>query len=394
MARDYVSARVNSIPPSGIRKFFDIAATMKEVISLGIGEPDFTTPDPIIKAGIASLQHGDTHYTSNSGTVELRKSLNGYLQRRYGLEYDPETELLITVGVSEALYLALTAILDPGDEVIVPQPCFVAYTAEVTLAGGVPVPIATRVENNFMVTREEIATKITPHTKAILIGYPNNPTGAVMTRERLLDIAQLAEQHDLIILSDEIYDRLVYASMAGGAAAAHTCFPTLPGMRERTILLGGFSKSHAMTGWRIGYSAAPQEISAAMRKIHQFTIMSAPTMAQVAAIEAIEQGEDFVEQMRQEYDRRRRLIVSGFNSFGMKTFEPQGAFYAFPSVAISGMNEDEFANRLLQEEHVAVVPGTAFGAGGEGYVRCSYATAYEKIEEALRRMERFVRRHG
>ena len=394
MARDYVSARVNSIPPSGIRKFFDIAATMKEVISLGIGEPDFTTPDPIIKAGIASLQHGDTHYTSNSGTVELRRSVNGYLQRRYGVDYDPETEMLITVGVSEALYLALTAILDPGDEVIVPQPCFVAYTAEVTLAGGVPVPIATRVENNFMVTREEIAAKITPRTKAILIGYPNNPTGAVMTRERLLDIAQLAEQHDLIVLSDEIYDRLVYASMAGGAAAAHTCFPTLPGMRDRTILLGGFSKSHAMTGWRIGYSAAPKDISAAMRKIHQFTIMSAPTMAQVAAVEAIEQGEDYVEAMRQEYDRRRRLIVSGFNSFGMKTFEPQGAFYAFPSVAISGMNEDEFANRLLQEEHVAVVPGTAFGAGGEGFVRCSYATAYEKIEEALRRMERFVRKHG
>ncbi len=293
--RDYVSARVNSIPPSGIRKFFDIAATMKEVISLGIGEPDFTTPDPIIQAGIASLQHGDTHYTSNSGTVELRRSVNGYLQKRYGVDYDPETEMLITVGVSEALYLALTAILDPGDEVIVPQPCFVAYTAEVTLAGGVPVPIATRVENNFMVTREEIAAKITPRTKAILIGYPNNPTGAVMTRERLLDIAQLAEQHDLIVLSDEIYDRLVYASMAGGAAAAHTCFPTLPGMRDRTILLGGFSKSHAMTGWRIGYSAAPKEISAAMRKIHQFTIMSAPTMAQVAAVEAIEQGEDYVE---------------------------------------------------------------------------------------------------
>jgi aminotransferase len=394
MARDYVSARVNSIPPSGIRKFFDIAATMKEVISLGIGEPDFTTPDPIIKAGIASLQHGDTHYTSNSGTVELRRAVNGYLQRRYGVDYDPENEILITVGVSEALYLALTAILDPGDEVIVPQPCFVAYTAEVTLAGGVPVPIATRVENNFMVTREEIAAKITPRTKAILIGYPNNPTGAVMTRARLLDIAQLAEQHDLIVLSDEIYDRLVYASMAGGAAAAHTCFPTLPGMRDRTILLGGFSKSHAMTGWRIGYSTAPKEISAAMRKIHQFTIMSAPTMAQVAAVEAIEQGEDYVEEMRQEYDRRRKLIVSGFNSFGMKTFEPQGAFYAFPSVAISGMNEDEFANRLLEEEHVAVVPGSAFGAGGEGYVRCSYATAYEKIEEALRRMERFVRRHG
>jgi aminotransferase len=392
--RNVISTRVEAIPPSGIRKFFDIAATMKDVISLGIGEPDFTTPDPIIRAGMASLQHGETHYTSNSGTIELRHSLHGYLQRRYGIEYDPETELLITVGVSEALYLALTAILDPGDEVIVPQPCFVAYTAEVTLAGGTPVPIATRVENNFMVTREEIAAKITPRTKAILIGYPNNPTGAVMSRERLLDIAQLAQQHDLLVISDEIYDRLVYAPMNGGAAASHTCFPTLPGVRERTILLGGFSKSHAMTGWRIGWSAAPQEISAAMRKIHQYTIMSAPTMAQVAGVEALEHGEDYVEEMRLEYDRRRRLIVSGLNSIGLKVFEPQGAFYAFPSVTISGMNEDEFANRLLQEEHVAVVPGTAFGAGGEGFVRCSYATAYEKIEEALRRMEHFVRRHG
>src|SRR5512136_1825699 len=345
--RDYVSARVNSIPPSGIRKFFDIAATMKDVISLGIGEPDFTTPDPIIKAGIGSLQNGETHYTSNSGTIELRRSLNGYLQRRYGIDYDPEAELLITVGVSEALYLALTAILDPGDEVIVPQPCFVAYTAEVTLAGGVPITIATHVENNFQVTKDEIAAKITPRTKAILIGYPNNPTGAVMSRERLLDIAQLAEQHDLIVLSDEIYDRLVYASMAGGAPASHTCFPTLPGMRERTILLGGFSKSHAMTGWRIGYSAAPKEISAAMRKIHQYTIMSAPTMAQVAALDAIGQGEDYVEQMRQEYDRRRRLIVSGFNHIGLKTFEPQGAFYAFASIKLSGMTDEEFAENLL-----------------------------------------------
>jgi aminotransferase len=393
--RDFVSARVQSMPPSGIRKFFDIAATMKDVISLGIGEPDFTTPDNIIASGIASLQHGDTHYTSNSGTIELRRALNGYLQRRYQIEYDPESELLVTVGVSEALYLALTAILDPGDEVIVPQPCFVSYTAEVTLAGGVPVPIATRVENNFQVTKDEIEAKITPKTKAILIGYPNNPTGAVMSRTRLLDIAQLAEKHDLLVVSDEIYDRLVYSSMADSSVQAqHTCFPTLPNMRERTILLGGFSKSHAMTGWRIGYAAAPKDLSAAMRKVHQYTIMSAPTMAQVAAIEAIERGEEHVEKMRQEYDRRRRLIVSGFNSIGLKTFEPQGAFYAFPSITISGMNEDDFANNLLQEEHVAVVPGTAFGEGGAGFVRASYATAYEKIEEALRRMERFVRRHG
>jgi aminotransferase len=393
--RDFVSAKVNSVPPSGIRKFFDIAATMKDVISLGIGEPDFTTPDQIIASGIASLQRGETHYTSNSGTVELRRALNAYLQRRYQIDYDPETELLITVGVSEALYLALTAILDPGDEVIVPQPCFGAYTAEVTLAGGIPVPIATRVENNFQVTKEEIETKITPKTKAILIGYPNNPTGAVMSRARLLDIAQLAEQHDLLVVSDEIYDRLVYAPMNNGSGqAAHTCFPTLPHMRERTILLGGFSKSHAMTGWRIGYAAAPKDLSAAMRKIHQYTIMSAPTMAQAAAVEALERSEEHVEVMRQEYDRRRRLIVGGFNSIGLQTFEPQGAFYAFPSITISGMTEDDFANRLLQEEHVAVVPGTAFGAGGEGFVRACYATAYEKIEEALRRMERFVRRHG
>ncbi len=393
--REFVSAKVQSIPPSGIRKFFDIAATMKDVISLGIGEPDFTTPDNIIASGIGSLKRGDTHYTSNSGTLELRRALHGYLQRRYGVDYDPDNELLITVGVSEALYLALTAVLDPGDEVIVPQPCFVAYTAEVTLAGGVAVPIATRVENNFMVTKAEIEAKITPRTKAILIGYPNNPTGAVMSRERLLDIAQLAAQYDLLVISDEIYDRLVYAPMADSSALPqHTCFPTLPGMRDRTILLGGFSKSHAMTGWRIGYSAAPKELSAAMRKIHQYTIMSAPTMAQAAAVEAIEHGEEHVEHMRQEYDRRRRLIVSGFNNIGLKTFEPQGAFYAFPSITISGMNEDDFANRLLQEEHVAVVPGTAFGAGGAGFVRASYATAYEKIEEALRRMERFVRRYG
>jgi aminotransferase len=259
----------------------------------------------------------------------------------------------------------------------------------------VPVSIATRVENNFQVTKDEIAAKITPRTKAILIGYPNNPTGAVMSRERLMDVAQLAEQHDLLVVSDEIYDRLVYAPMRNGSAqSTHTCFPTLANMRERTILLGGFSKSHAMTGWRIGYSAAPPAISAAMRKIHQYTIMSAPTMAQVAALEAIEHGEDQVERMRQEYDRRRRLIVGGLNAIGLKTFEPQGAFYAFPSITISGMNDNEFAEQLLQEERVAVVPGNAFGAGGDGFVRCSYATAYEKIEEALRRMERFVRRHG
>jgi aminotransferase len=393
--RNYISQRVASVPPSGIRRFFDIAATMKDVISLGIGEPDFVTPPNILEAGLASLRRGDTHYTSNSGTVELRRALSDHLGRLYGVRYDPETELLITVGVSEALYLALTAILDPGDEVIVPQPCFVAYSAEVVFAGGVPVTIATKVENNFQVTGAEIEAKITPKTKAILIGYPNNPTGAVMSRERLLEIAALAEKHDLLVLSDEIYDRLVYAPMSGdGAGAQHTCFPALPGMRERTLLLGGWSKDYAMTGWRIGYAAAPVELSAAMRKVHQYTIMSAPTTAQAAALEALQHGDEHVEAMRQEYDRRRRLIVSGLNHIGLKTFEPQGAFYAFPSITASGMSDAEFAEQLLREEQVAVVPGNAFGAGGEGFVRCCYATAYEQIEQALERMHRFLRRHG
>ncbi|MGH2593879.1 MAG: aminotransferase class I/II-fold pyridoxal phosphate-dependent enzyme [Anaerolineae bacterium] len=393
--RNTISQRVASVPPSGIRRFFDIAATMKDVIPLGIGEPDFVTPQNILEAGIASLRAGDTHYTSNSGTIELRRALSDHLRRLYGVGYNPESELLITVGVSEAMYLALTAILDPGDEVIVPQPCFVSYTAEVAFAGGVPAPIATKVENNFQVTGAEIAAKITPKTKAILIGYPNNPTGAVMSRERLVEIAALAEQHDLLVISDEIYDRLVYASISGdGAAASHTCFPALPRMRERTILLGGWSKDYAMTGWRIGYAAAPAELSAAMRKVHQYTIMSAPTMAQAAALEALLHGEEHVESMRREYDRRRRLIVSGLNQIGLKTFEPQGAFYAFPSIAVSGMSDEAFAETLLQEEQVAVVPGNAFGAGGEGYVRCSYATAYEKIEQALERMQHFLRRHG
>ncbi len=385
--RNFVSARVQEIPPSGIRKFFDIAATMQDVISLGIGEPDFVTPEPFLEAGIESLRRGDTHYTSNSGILELRQSLSQHLNKLYSVSFDPENELLITVGVSEALYLALTAILDPGDEVIVPEPCFVAYTPEVTLAGGKPVTISTFVENDFQVTGKEIEAAITPRTKAILIGYPNNPTGAVMTRERLMEIAALADKYDLVVISDEIYDQLVYG-------IDHICFATLPGMRGRTITLGGFSKDYAMTGWRIGYSAAPPEISAAMRKVHQYTIMSAPTMAQVAATRALQNGNSFVKDMRDEYDRRRKLIVDGMNQLGLKTFEPHGAFYAFPSVAASGMDDQAFAEKLLEEERVAVIPGSAFGASGAGFVRCSYATAYEKIEEALHRIERFMRRHG
>ena len=378
---------MQSVPPSGIRRFFDIAATMKNVISLGIGEPDFVTPTPILQAGLASLQRGETSYTSNSGTLELRAALAAHLKALYGLDYDVEHELLITVGVSEALYLALTAILDPGDEVIVPEPCFVAYTPEVVFAGGVPVTIPTRVEDNFQVTSETIERFVTPRTKALLIGYPNNPTGAVMTRSELAEIAEVAKQHDLLVISDEIYDRLVYG-------IEHVSVAALPGMRERTITLGGFSKNYAMTGWRLGYASGPAELLGAMRKVHQYTIMSAPTTAQAAGLEALAHGEEHVQAMVAEYDRRRRLLVGGLNTLGLDCFEPRGAFYAFPSVVRSGMDDNTFAEALLAEEEVAVVPGSAFGPSGAGFVRMAYATAYEKLEEALNRMERFMRRHG
>lgn len=385
--RDFVAKRVTEVPPSGIRKFFDIAATMDDVISLGIGEPDFITPRPILEGGIASLQGGETHYTSNSGILELRESLSSHLEKMYGVRYDPETELLITVGVSEALYLALTAVLDPGDEVIVPSPCFVAYKPEVIFAGGVPVELMTRVQDKFQVNVDDLQPLITAKTKALLIGYPNNPTGAVMSREKLSTLAEFADKHDLLVISDEIYDRLVYGDHQ------HVCFASLPGMYERTITLGGFSKDYAMTGWRIGYAAAPPPILAAMRKVHQYTIMSAPTTAQIGALVALKEGEEHVRSMVTEYDRRRRLIVAGLNELGLPTFEPRGAFYAFPDISATGMDDETFAEKLLQEERVAVVPGTAFGSEAN-YVRCSYATAYEKLEEALERMRRFMQRHG
>jgi len=385
--RDFVARRVASVPPSGIRRFFDIAATMQDVISLGIGEPDFTTPEPILRAGIRSLEDGQTHYTSNSGILEVRQAIADQLQRLYGVTYEPRSEILVTVGVSEALYLSMVAALDPRDEVIVPTPCFVAYQPEVVLAGGVAVPLPTRVEDAFQVTASAVEALITPRTKALLIGYPNNPTGAVMTRERLLDLARVAEAHDLLVISDEIYDRLVY----GGHE--HVCFAALPGMRERTITLGGFSKAYAMTGWRIGYAAGPAALLAELRKVHQYTIMSAPTTAQIAALEAIEHGEPHVLAMVEEYDRRRRLIVGGLNELGLPTFEPKGAFYAYPSIAATGLTDEGFAEALLNEERVAVVPGNAFG-GDSSFVRCSYATAYDKIEQALERIQRFMRRHG
>jgi len=384
----YLSKRVAGLKPSGIRKFFDIAATMKDVISLGIGEPDFTTPRPILEAGVRSLQAGETHYTSNSGKLEVRRAVADNLKKLYGVLYDPVSEIILTVGVSEALYLTFTAILDPGDEVIIPTPCFVSYQAEVILAGGVPVEIPSRMEDNFQLDPARIRASITPRTKVIFIGYPSNPTGAVAEREILMEVVKIAEEHDLLIVSDEIYDRLVYDF-------EHVCIPALgEEIKKRTVLLGGLSKAYAMTGWRIGYACGPADIIKGLVRIHQYTIMSAPTTAQDAALEAFLHGEPYVQEMVTEYDRRRRLIVSGLNKLGLATFEPRGAFYAFPKISASGMDDEAFAEKLLKEERVAVVPGNAFGAGGEGFVRCSYATAYEKIEEALRRMEKFMERHG
>ncbi|MFC1990635.1 aminotransferase class I/II-fold pyridoxal phosphate-dependent enzyme [Chloroflexota bacterium] len=381
-----ISERVNRLSPSGIRKFFDLLASMEGVISLGVGEPDYATPWHICEAAINSLEKGYTMYTSNSGMPELRQELSRYLKDSYDVTYDPDTELLITVGVSEALDLAMRAIINTGDEVIMSDPCYVAYEPGVILAGGEPVRVPTSQESDFGLDAAEIEARITGKTRAILIGYPANPTGAVMSRDKLLEIAEVAQRHQLMVVSDEIYSRLVYG-------VEHTCFASLPGMEEHTILLGGFSKAYAMTGWRVGYAAAPKEIIAAMTKIHQYTIMSAPTMAQVAAIEALRAGESSVSDMVEDYNRRRKVIVKGLCDIGLDCFEPKGAFYAFPSIRVTGMTSEEFSEKLLIEEKVAVVPGSAFGQCGEGYVRCCYATSLAELEEALTRMKRFVRKH-
>ncbi len=382
-----LSEKVAALKPSGIRKFFDIAATMKEVISLGIGEPDFDTPKPVIQAGIEALRRGETHYTSNHGLLVLRQAISDHLKRLYDVEYFAESEIIVTVGVSEALYLVFAAVLDPKDEVIIPTPCFVSYQAEVALAGGVPVEVATFAEDNFVPRIEAIEAAITPKTRAIFIGSPSNPTGAVYPREFLVKLAALVDKHDLMVVSDEIYDRLVYGT-------EHVCFPSLPGMQERTVLMGGFSKAYAMTGWRIGYAAGPKEIIAGMVRIHQYSIMSAPTVSQYAALSALMIGEPYVQEMLREYDRRRKLVVSGLNAIGLKTFEPKGAFYAFPDLRSTGLSDEEFCNRLLKEEHVAMVPGNSFGDAGLGFARVSYATSYEKLEEALLRQNRFVKQIG
>ncbi|MFA6347496.1 MAG: aminotransferase class I/II-fold pyridoxal phosphate-dependent enzyme, partial [Dehalococcoidales bacterium] len=378
-----ISDRVKSIAPSGIRKFFDLLNSMEGVISLGIGEPDYTTPWHIREAAIYSMEKGMTMYTSNSGIPEVRQELSRYLKKRFDLEYDWNSELLITVGVSEALDLVMRAILNPGDEVIMPDPSYVSYPACVHLAGGVPVSIPTYEENDFEISASDIEARITAKTKAILLGYPANPTGAVMPHDKLQKIAELARKHDILMIVDEIYSQLIYG-------AEHTCIAALPGMQEHTVLLNGFSKSFAMTGWRIGYAAAGKPIIAAMTKIHQYTIMCASTMAQMAALEAMKAGEQDVIDMVEDYNHRRLVTVKGLRDIGLSCFEPKGAFYAFPSIKSTGMSSEEFAEKLLMEEKVAVVPGTAFGPSGEGYVRCCYATSLKEIEEALVRMKRFL----
>ena len=378
-----VSPLVRSIPPSGIRRFFDIVAEMSGVISLGVGEPDFVTPWHIRESCVHGLQRGYTSYTSNYGLLELRQEIARMLETDYGVIYDPKCEALITVGVSEALDLAMRALLSPGDEVLVPEPCYVSYNACVSLAGGVPVSVCSSRENEFRVTVDQLAAALTPRTKALLIGYPNNPTGAVMSREDLAAIARFAEQHDLIVISDEIYASLTYDG-------EHTCFASLPGMRDRTILLNGFSKAYAMTGWRIGYAMGNADFIGAMTKIHQYTLLCAPITAQVAAIEAIKQGTPSRNKMVDEYDRRRRLMVDGLRNIGLDCFEPRGAFYVFPSIRNTGLTSLQFAEQLLQAEKVALVPGDAFGACGEGFVRCSYASSSKNLAEALDRIGRFV----
>ncbi|NMC33595.1 MAG: aminotransferase class I/II-fold pyridoxal phosphate-dependent enzyme [Veillonellaceae bacterium] len=378
-----ISPTVRSIPPSGIRRFFDIVAEMSGVISLGVGEPDFVTPWHIRESCVHGLQRGYTAYTSNYGLLELRQEIAKMIEADYGVTYNPKCEALVTVGVSEALDLAMRAILSPGDEVLVPEPCYVSYQACVTLAGGKPVSVSTSRENEFRVTVDQLAAALTPRTKALLIGYPNNPTGAVMTRDGLAAIAQFAEKNDLIVISDEIYANLTYDG-------EHTCFASLPGMRDRTILLNGFSKAYAMTGWRIGYALGNADFIGAMTKIHQFTMLCAPITAQIAAVEALQQGRPSRDRMIAEYDKRRRLMVEGFRNMGLDCFEPKGAFYIFPSIQSTGLTALEFAEKLLQAEKVALVPGDAFGACGAGHVRCSYAASSKNLTEALDRIARFV----
>lgn len=383
----YLSNTAVGLPPSGIRKFFDVASQMENVISLGVGEPDFVTPWHIIESSFYSVERGHTSYTSNLGLLELREAICQRIHEKCGLTYDPAEEALVTTGVSEALDLAIRALVSPGEEVIIIEPCYVSYKACVHLAGGAPVIVDTFVENAFRPAPKDIESRISEKTKAIVLSYPNNPTGAVVDRATLDEIAEIARKHDLIVISDEIYDELTYEG-------THTCIASLSDMRERTVLLNGFSKAYAMTGWRIGYVVGNRDIVGAMMRIHQYTMLCAPIMAQKAAIEALVRGEAEMKRMVSEYNCRRRYIVQHLNRIGLTCFEPNGAFYAFPSIQSTGLSSEEFCNQLLMEERVAVVPGNAFGAAGEGYVRCSYAASLAEIEEAVNRMQRFLSRHA
>ena len=382
--------RVRKVPPSGIRRYFDIVSEMKDVISLGVGEPDFTTPWRCSDAAIYSLRTGHTHYTSNRGLKELTRLISEY-EARFGVRYDPATEVMVTVGASEGIDLALLALIDPGDEVLVPDPSYVSYMPCVAFAGGVCVPVKTTAENGFRLTADMLKARITPKTKAVIFPYPNNPTGGVMEPEDMKELAVALDGTDIVVIADEIYAELTYTGRP------HVAFASIPGMRERTITLNGFSKAFAMTGWRMGYACAPKEILDVMMRVHQYTIMCAPTAGQYAAVEALKSGleTDFadVKRMVRQYDRRRRVIVDGLRAAGLETHEPLGAFYAFPCVRSTGMTSQEFCVRLLEEERVACVPGDAFGETGEGYVRCSYASSLENITEAVRRIGAFTARH-
>ena len=383
--RNFLSEKVTALEPSGIRKFFDIVSEMPEAISLGVGEPDFDTPWRVREAGITSLEKGKTFYTSNAGLKELRYEISQYLERKYQLVYHPDHEILVTVGGSEGIDAAMRSILNPGDEVIVAQPCFVSYLPCIIMAGGIPVVVNLKEEDKFKLKKEQLEEKLTDKTKAVFISYPNNPTGAVMTKEDLEPIAEFAEEHDLMVISDEIYSELTYGRK-------HVSIGFLPGMKDRTLVINGFSKAFAMTGWRLGYVAGPRAIMEQMTKVHQFCIMAAPTTSQYAAIEALRSCDDEVEEMRTAYNQRRRYLVHAFKEMGLECFEPEGAFYIFPSIKKFGMSSEEFATRLLNEEKIAIVPGSAFGECGEGYLRVSYAYSIEELKEALGRLKRFISR--
>ena len=391
MKRSFIAPHVAALPKSGIRKFFDIVAQRKDVVSLGVGEPDFDTPWHISRAAVAALEEGATHYTSNLGTPELRQSISAYVKRRFGAAYDWKKEILVTVGVSEAIDLAIRAITSPGDEILYHEPCFVSYAPTMRLAHGVPVCVETHVEDAFRLTVEALEAKVTPRTKALLLNFPCNPTGATLTRADLKAIAKFVLKHDLLLLADEVYGELVYPAAGGRAVPKPLSFASIPGLRDNLVLLNGFSKAWAMTGYRLGYACGPKDVVDTMMKIHQYGIMSAPTLAQHAGVEAMNHGDADVERMRCEYQRRRDFLVKSLNDMGLETILPKGAFYVFPCIKSTGLTSEEFCLRLLEEHDVACVPGSAFGACGEGFIRMSYATSYEKIQLAMERLAVFVK---